>query len=390
MTPLRQRRLEDLPLRGLSARTQAMDVGAVRQLAEPSHKSPHGITEEELRDDCLALKHVKPDARSASTTALGGLKCFFDQTLHREWTTLRCGRAPREKTLPVILRREAVRRRRAGVRLSRSRVCRSTIDACGLRRQAGTHLQGRASDSARLLVPVRHGKGGQARDVPLPHRTLARRRPSGVTQRHPLLIFPAPGRGGISRSTAPAPRPRSRVPGACREALQDRGLHTQASVHPRRHSWATQVLEAGVKLRLMHADLGHHAPTPTSVDTHPTARADHLGVEAIHRRMGALGWWRVLIFAASMALRTARPLATGGGPLTSVRGRTLSGAARRGSAARSLTGRPAESPLTATTPVRTGTVPRANVSTPTSGWHIRRDGGCRFLTAGSPSRHPMR
>jgi len=49
MTPLRQRMIEDLQLRGLSERTQEMSVRAVRQLAEHDHKSPDQITEEALR-----------------------------------------------------------------------------------------------------------------------------------------------------------------------------------------------------------------------------------------------------------------------------------------------------------------------------------------------------
>ena len=49
MTPLRQRMLEDMQLRGLSARTQECYVAAVRQLAEHYHRSPTQITEEDLR-----------------------------------------------------------------------------------------------------------------------------------------------------------------------------------------------------------------------------------------------------------------------------------------------------------------------------------------------------
>ena len=71
--------------------------------------------------------------------------------------------------------------------------------------------------------------------------------------------------------------------GAFREALKASGIHTHASVHPLRHSWATQVPEAGVNLRLMQVYLGHNSPTTTSVSTHLTARAEHLGADAINR-----------------------------------------------------------------------------------------------------------
>ena len=93
MTELRKRMIECLQLRGLSARTQEMYVRAVRQLAEHYHKSPDVITEEELRQYFLYLKNVKQYSRSASTIALCGIKFFFEQTLHRDWTTLQlCAR----------------------------------------------------------------------------------------------------------------------------------------------------------------------------------------------------------------------------------------------------------------------------------------------------------
>jgi integrase/recombinase XerD len=220
MTELRRRMIECLQLRGLSERTQDMYVRAVRQLAEHYRKSPDLISEEELRQYFLYLKNVKQHSRSASTIALCGIKFFFEQTLHRDWTTLRFVRAPREKKLPVILSLEEVRRLLDCVRLPRYRVCLTTIYSCGLRLQEGTHLQVPDIDSSRLLIHVRHGKGGKDRYVPLPHRTLARLRQYWVTHRHPVLIFPAPGRGGNSLSTATAPMPRSSVQGAFREALK--------------------------------------------------------------------------------------------------------------------------------------------------------------------------
>jgi integrase/recombinase XerD len=197
MTELRKRMIECLQLRGLSERTQEMYVRAVRQLAEHYHKPPDVITEEELRQYFLYLKHVKPYSRSASTIARCGIKFFFEYTLHRDWTTLTFVRAPREKKLPVILSPEEVRTILGSVRRLRYRVCLSTLYSCGLRLQEGTQLQVPHSDRSRMLVHVRRGQGGKDRDVPLPHRTLPRLRESWVTHRHPVLIFPAPGRGGI-------------------------------------------------------------------------------------------------------------------------------------------------------------------------------------------------
>ena len=46
------------------------------------------------------------------------------------------------------------------------------IYSCGLRLQEGTHVQVADIDSARMVLHVRHGKGGKDRYVPLPERTL--------------------------------------------------------------------------------------------------------------------------------------------------------------------------------------------------------------------------
>ena len=59
MTPLRNRMIEDLQLRGYSESTQSLYVNAVRQLCEHYDKSPGRITEEDLRDYFLYGKTLK-------------------------------------------------------------------------------------------------------------------------------------------------------------------------------------------------------------------------------------------------------------------------------------------------------------------------------------------
>jgi integrase/recombinase XerD len=285
MTQLRQRMIEDRQRRGLSARTQEMSVRAVHQLAEHDHKPPDRITEVELRDYCLSLKNVKHYSRSARTIALCGITFFYTHTLQREWTTLTFVRPPREQKLPVILGPTAVRTILACVRLPRDRVCLSTIYACGLRLQEGTHLQVDAIDSARMCLHVRLGTGGTDRYVPLPHRILARLRQYWGTPRHPVWIFPAPGRGGMGMATAVKPMPRSRVPDAFRTALHESGLRKRACIHTLRHSWATPRLEAGVNRHLIQASLGHHSPATTALYTPLTLQAQELAGVAINRLM---------------------------------------------------------------------------------------------------------
>ena len=62
MTALRRRMLEDMQLRGFSARTQGCYVAAVRQLAEHYHRGPDLLTEEDLRQYFLYLANADVDS----------------------------------------------------------------------------------------------------------------------------------------------------------------------------------------------------------------------------------------------------------------------------------------------------------------------------------------
>ena len=76
MTPLRQRMLEDMQLRGLSESTQVAYVRSVRQLAEYYAKSPDEISEEELRYYFLYLKNTKRVSASTFSVILSAIKFF--------------------------------------------------------------------------------------------------------------------------------------------------------------------------------------------------------------------------------------------------------------------------------------------------------------------------
>src|SRR5438128_8552527 len=96
--------IEDMQLRGYSARTQEAYVAAVRQVFEHYHCSPAQLTEEQLRQYFLYLANEKKVSRPTATIALCGIKFFYEQTLHRDWPTLRFFRPPREEKLPVRTR----------------------------------------------------------------------------------------------------------------------------------------------------------------------------------------------------------------------------------------------------------------------------------------------
>ena len=271
MSPLQQRMLEDMQLRGLSARTQEAYARAVWQLAQYYRRSPDQLSDAELRQYFLYLANEKKLARPTATIALCGIKFFYEQTLKQPWPTLRFVRPPREWKLPVVLSRAEVRRILHEVRIPVYRACLTTIYACGLRLLEGTRLQVPDVDSGRLLLHI-HGKSKKDRYVPLPQSTLQLLRAHWRTHRSPLWLFPAPTRHGLAHSLAHdgGPVTRSSLQSAFRAALKRSSIAKLAHVHTLRHSYATHLLEAGFNLRVIQDHLGHRSPRTTAIYTHLT------------------------------------------------------------------------------------------------------------------------
>lgn len=85
MTPLRQRMLEDMQLRGMAPATQEAYLRYVRQLAEFTGKSPDQVTDEDFRQFFLALHKIRGLSRSSATVAIAAFKFLFEVTLQRPW-----------------------------------------------------------------------------------------------------------------------------------------------------------------------------------------------------------------------------------------------------------------------------------------------------------------
>jgi len=290
MSALRRRMVEDLQLAGMASSTQREYVRAVRQLAEHYMKSPAELGEEEIRQYFLYLKNVKKWARPTCTTAICGIKFFWEHTLKRDWTTVGLVRPAREKKVPVILTREEVVAIMQQVRLFRYRVCLETIYACGLRLSEGIGLQVSDVDSGRMQLHV-HGKGGKERYVPLPSNTLHRLRQLWKVHRNPTWLFPRAGQGHAAARnmrTATQPYTKGVVQTAFRKALKASGIAKRAHVHTLRHSYATHLLEAGVNLRQIQVNLGHNSPQTTAVYTHLTRKADEKARQTLDKLMNDL------------------------------------------------------------------------------------------------------
>ena len=166
MTALRQRMIDDMRLRNLSAQTQRTYIRYVEGFAKHFGLSPEHLGPEEAR---TFLLHLVDRGLSSSTVNLARCAIRFVQvvTLGREWSTPYIAYARREYRLPVVLAPSEVRRLIDAVVNLKYRTILATIYATGMRSSEATHLRAGDIDSKRKLITVRQGKGLRDRHVML-------------------------------------------------------------------------------------------------------------------------------------------------------------------------------------------------------------------------------
>ena len=289
MTEWYQKSMTALALNGKAGRTQESYSRALRMLCEFYGKEPEQIDEAELEAYFLRRRNVDHWSGNTLRICYCGIRFYFVKILRRDWNLFNILRAKSESRLPAVLSREEVRSLLSHVHTARNRVYLTLVYACGLRLQEALYLEVSDIDADRMMIHVHRGKGAKDRFVPLPMATLATLRAHWLSHRHPRLLFPACGRGGIGAATATQPMAISSVQGAFRGAKQKAGINKKAvSVHTLRHCYATHLLEAGVNLRVIQQYLGHSSLESTMVYLHLTQKGKENALAHINALMGDL------------------------------------------------------------------------------------------------------
>jgi integrase/recombinase XerD len=84
-------------------------------------------------------------------------------------------------------------------------------------------------------------------------------------------------------SQTPVPMSTASVQEVFRLAQQTSGVHSRATPHTLRHSYATHLLEEGVSLRQISIYLGHESLDTTAIYTHLTAISEARTQAALRR-----------------------------------------------------------------------------------------------------------
>jgi site-specific recombinase XerD len=259
ISPLRQRMIEDMEVRGFIACTQRGYIRAVRDFTVFFGRSPDQASAEDLR---RYQHHMRTSGASATTMnfAVSAVRFFFGVTLDRGDAAVGMTHVRVPQRLPVILSPEEVARLLDAAPGLKARAALSLAYGAGLRASEVVSLRVTDIDSERQVIRVEQGKGRKDRYAMLSLDLLELLRAWWRVGREKGVMLPGgwlfPGQNPVNPLTT---RQLRRAFDGAKAAA---GIDKPVSLHTLRHCFATHLLEQKVDIRVIQVLLGH-----TKLDT---------------------------------------------------------------------------------------------------------------------------
>ena len=249
MTPLRQKMIDAMLVRGFSVRTQRSYLDAVRQLAQHYHRSPDILKTDQLQDYFLYLVRQRHLSPASCRLHLNGIRFLYLQVLGWAAFEVELHTPKRAQRIPELLSRQEVARILSACQNVKHRVMLTTCYACGLRVSELVALQVKQIDSDRHVLRIEQAKGAKDRQVTLSDHLLTLLR-TYWQRYHPVqwLFYGQGPHRALSITSAQK---------VFRKAKQQAGIHKVGGIHALRHAYATHQLEAGMPVHQLQRLLGH-------------------------------------------------------------------------------------------------------------------------------------
>ncbi len=264
MTPLRQKLLDELDLRGLAPSTKQQYVKVVERLARHWKASPDTLDDGQLKAWLLHLIRERGLGFNTVNVQVAALRFFYETVLGRPFGAVAAAlpRMKRAVKRPQVYSQEELERLFAAPRLNpKHRVLLMTAYAAGLRVSELCRLTPRDILSGRMQIRVAEGKGRKDRYTVLSARLLGELRDYWRRYRPARWLFPAQPQQERPITTRTAQRVFVRAVKLAR--LDERG-----GIHVLRHCFATHLLEAGIELPVLQRLLGHRSLSVTATYLH--------------------------------------------------------------------------------------------------------------------------
>lgn len=253
-SPLRQRMIEDMRLRKLSAKTQTAYIRAVVNFTRFLARSPDTADVEDLRSYQLHMVEQGVSSPTLNAT-ITGLQFFFEVTLDRPEAMKKMRHVYEPRRLPEVLNLEEVTRLLQAAGSLKYQAALGVAYGAGLRASEVVHLKVSDIDSKRMVLRVEQGKGQRDRNAMLSPALLELLRAWYRHARAQRQMLPGgwlfPGQNPVNPLST---RQLNRAFHRARTAAE---IDKQVSLHSLRHAFATHLLEHHEDIRIIQVLLGH-------------------------------------------------------------------------------------------------------------------------------------
>ncbi len=249
MTPLRQKMIDAMVVRGFSVRTHRSYLEGVAQLARYYHRAPDQLTIEDIQKFFLYLAKERQLSGASCRLYLHAIRFFYLQVLH--WTSFDVPfQVPsKAQRIPELLTRREVAGILSGCINRKHRMLLTTCYGCGLRVSEVVALKVRHIDGERRLLRVDQGKGAKDRQVEISAALLDQLRRYWQLLRPAHWLF-------FSRDPL-TPLSIASAQKCFKAAKRCAGIDKVGGIHSLRHAYATHQLCAGMPIHQLQQQMGH-------------------------------------------------------------------------------------------------------------------------------------
>lgn len=251
MSPLRQKMIDAMILKGFSARTQETYLRAITALSLHYDRSPDTLDVGDIEHYFLYLLKERKLAAASIRISVYAARFLFTEVLRRplEHFVIRYPKKPQR--IPELLSQREVHSILSQCHNGKQQAMLATCYGAGLRVSELVHLRVRDIDSEREVLHIRQGKGARDRELILTPGLLRLLRFYWQSYRPQDALFY--GRDIYSSVSVSAPQK------AYQRAKLRAGIDKQGGIHALRHAYATHQLEAGMPVHQLQRLLGHQS-----------------------------------------------------------------------------------------------------------------------------------
>lgn len=262
MTPVRQKLIQDLTIRGYSQHTIRAYVRSIADLSSHFKSPPQELSEAQIQSFLFHLATQRNASWSTLNVVISGFRFFFRVTVGRDAdeVNLTIPRTRNKRRLPTVLSSEEVVRLFETASNLKHRVLLMTAYSAGLRVSEVVRLKPVHIESDRKQIRVEQGKGRKDRYTLLSSNLLEALRTYWKAYRPMVWLFEGKPEGSHLSETAASI--------AFRKIATRAGINKAGGIHILRHSFATHLLENGMDIAVIQQLLGHRNLVTTASYLH--------------------------------------------------------------------------------------------------------------------------